>query len=131
MSKKISNEERSLISAGFKNYAGNKRAELRVINAIERKEHEKGNTNNEEYACKYRLEIEKELRILCEEIINIIESELLPRSNDIEDKVFYFKMKGDYYRYLCEILVGSEFNEYCSKGKESYLEADKLSSIEL
>ena len=56
---------------------------------------------------------------------------MLPRSNEIEDKVFYYKMKGDYYRYLCEILVGSEFNEYCNKGRESYLEADKLSSIEL
>ena len=41
MSTSISSEERSLISSGYKNYAGNKRAELRVINAIERKEHEK------------------------------------------------------------------------------------------
>jgi 14-3-3 protein epsilon len=43
MSSKISCEERSLISAAYKNFAGNKRAELRVINAIERKEAEKEN----------------------------------------------------------------------------------------
>ena len=54
MNQKITTDERSLISAAFKNAAGNKRAELRVLNAIERKEHEKENVTNEEYAKNYR-----------------------------------------------------------------------------
>ena len=74
MSSKISSEERSLISAAYKNFAGNKRAELRVINAIERKENEKENTEQSEYAASYRLSIEKELRDLCNEVISVIDS---------------------------------------------------------
>ena len=58
MSVKISCEERGLISAAYKNFAGNKRAELRVVNAIEGQEHAKENTSNEESAREYRLTIE-------------------------------------------------------------------------
>ena len=33
----------------------------------------------------------------------IMESILIPRSSLCETKVFYLKMKGDYYRYLAEV----------------------------
>ena len=59
-------------------------------------------------------------------VIQTIDEVLLNRSNDLEDKVFYYKMKGDYYRYLCEFLVGADFNENSQKGKKAYFEAQKL-----
>lgn len=40
-------------------------------------------------------------------------------------------MKGDYYRYLCEFVVGAEFNENSQKGKKAYFEAQKLCEQEL
>ncbi len=131
MSTKISAEERSLISAAYKNFAGNKRAELRVINAIERKEQEKENNEQAEYASTYRNSIEKELKTLCLHVISVIDTQLLTKAVDLEDKVFYHKMKGDYYRYLCEFVVGSEFSEHSHKGRQAYLEAENLCQMEL
>lgn len=36
---------------------------------------------------------------------SIIETELIPNSTSEEGKVFYYKMKGDYHRYLAEFQV--------------------------
>lgn len=33
----------------------------------------------------------------------MIDNRLLPKANDTVSKVFYTKMKGDYYRYLAEV----------------------------
>ena len=35
--------------------------------------------------------------------ISLFQNELIPNSNSEEGKVFYYKMKGDYHRYLAEV----------------------------
>jgi 14-3-3 protein epsilon len=67
-SSELSIEERTLVSTAYKNVVGNKRAELRVLQAIEQKELRKGNENNQIFIKIYREKIEKELRDLCEEV---------------------------------------------------------------
>lgn len=46
----------------------------------------------------YKSKIETELTDICDDILKIIESELIPNSTSEEGKVFYYKMKGDYHR---------------------------------
>lgn len=38
---------------------------------------------------------------------DLLDSHLIPKASNAESKVFYLKMKGDYYRYLAEV-AGSE-----------------------
>ena len=61
-------------------------------------------------ATDYRLKIEGELNDKCDEVLTLIEAQLFPSAqksqseNAAEARVFYLKMKGDYYRYKVEIL---------------------------
>lgn len=37
---------------------------------------------------------------------NLLGKFLIPNASQAESKVFYLKMKGDYYRYLSEVASG-------------------------
>ncbi len=41
-------------------------------------------------------------------IQSLVDKYLIPNATTTESKVFYLKMKGDYYRYLSEITTGNE-----------------------
>ena len=44
-----------------------------------------------------------------EDVINLLKKVLIPSSTSTPDaKVFYMKMQGDYYRYLCEFNSGEK-----------------------
>ena len=46
------------------------------------------------------MQVEKELRDICQDILDVLDKHLIPSSGTGESKVFYYKMKGDYHRYL-------------------------------
>jgi len=50
----------------------------------------------------YRQKIEKELEDICNDVLRLLDDPLIPNSKNPEAKVFFLKMKGDYYRYLGE-----------------------------
>merc|ERR1719258_238675 len=54
----------------------------------------------------YRIRVEAELNKICGEILELIDTNLVPMSTAGESKVFYFKMKGDYFRYIAEFTEG-------------------------
>ncbi len=87
-------EERSIVSATYKNVVGNKRAELRVLTAIKQREDRKNNEVHINYIKNYERQIEGELRQLCNEILVTLEKNLIPNSKAMDSKVFYFKMIG-------------------------------------
>jgi 14-3-3 protein beta/theta/zeta len=37
---------------------------------------------------------------------NLLDKYLIPKASNPESKVFYLKMKGDYFRYLAEVATG-------------------------
>ena len=87
-------EERNLLSVGYKNVIGTRRASWRVINAIESKEKEAAdvNTVKMEVIKSYRLKIESELTEICYDILKLLDDTLIKNSEDNEAKVFYYKM---------------------------------------
>ena len=81
---------------------GTRRAAWRTISAIQDKEEYKGSKYLDLIKW-YRMKIETELNQLCDDVINLLKTTLIPNATAAPDaKVFYMKMLGDYYRYLCE-----------------------------
>lgn len=99
--KELKDEERNLLSIAYKNSVGQRRTAWRALTAFEMKEKTKSSRFNETIDW-YKKKIETELLKVCGEIIGIIDNSLIPNTSQIESKIFYLKMKGDYNRYLSE-----------------------------
>lgn len=100
----LSNEERNLLSVAYKNVVGARRSSWRVISSIEQKT--EGSERKQQMAKEYREKVETELREICQDVLNLLDKFLIPKASNPESKVFYLKMKGDYYRYLAEVATG-------------------------
>lgn len=120
-------EERNLLSVAYKNVIGSRRASWRVISSIE----QKGEPDKLAHIQSYRRKIEEELEEICSEILEIIKNELIPNSASDEGKVFYFKMKGDYHRYLAEFQSGDFRKDSAAKALEAYSNASTVATHEL
>ncbi|CAI5503265.1 unnamed protein product [Closterium sp. Naga37s-1] len=127
----LSVEERNLLSVGYKNVIGARRASWRIMSSIEQKEENKGNEQNVARIKEYRSKIEAELSDICQDILNIIDSNLIPSSGTGESKVFYYKMKGDYYRYLAEFKTGADRKEAAEQSLKAYQSASEVATVDL
>jgi len=122
----LSVEERNLLSVAYKNVIGSRRASWRVISSIE----QKGDVDKPLIQA-YKRKIETELEDICSDILEIIKNELIPNSDSDEGKVFYYKMKGDYHRYLAEFQVGDVRKESAAKALEAYSNASTIANNDL
>lgn len=106
------------------------RSSWRVISSIEQKT--ESSARKQQLAREYRERVEKELREICYEVLvsclilnlkkslfyidfdiifqGLLDKFLIPKASNPESKVFYLKMKGDYYRYLAEVATGETRN---------------------
>lgn len=128
MDRELSNEERNLMSVAYKNVIGARRSAWRVISSIEVKT--EGNEKKHAMVKDYKTVIEKELREISKDVINLLDKHLIPKAASGESKVFYYKMKGDYYRYLAEI-GGDDKQSAVSDSEKAYEEAMKVAQEEM
>ena len=70
--KELSLDERNILSVAFKNIVGTRRAAWRVLNSIQKKENNKGNSENVNKVKTYKSQIEKELTEICQEILDLL-----------------------------------------------------------
>ncbi|ORX67487.1 14-3-3 protein, partial [Linderina pennispora] len=127
----LSVEERNLLSVAYKNVIGARRASWRIISSIEQKESSKGNTEHVEIVAKQRKVVEKELADICKDILAVLDSSLIGSASTGESKVFYLKMKGDYYRYLAEFETDAARKDASDKSLEAYKQASETATAEL
>jgi len=113
-------EERNLLSVAYKNVIGALRASWRIISTMESKETEDAKKNVGGVTTAYRVEIEKELKKICDDILNVLGDYLIKNASQDESKTFYYKMQGDYYRYLAEFTTNTERKEAAEKSLASY-----------
>jgi len=124
-------EERNLLSVAYKNVIGARRASWRIISSIEQKEESKGNQAQVERIKAYRQRVEKELEDVCGDILKVLDDNLIPAAEAGESKVFYYKMKGDYHRYLAEFASGETRQASADAAHDAYKGATDVAQTEL
>ncbi|XP_074643844.1 14-3-3 protein epsilon-like isoform X2 [Tubulanus polymorphus] len=126
----LSIEERNLLSVAYKNVIGARRSSWRIVCSLELKEDSKSAEKRAKIA-EYKAVVEKELEEKCNDIISVIDDHLEPAANNAEAKVFYNKMKGDYYRYLAEFRNGNGRKTAAENSLEAYKAASKIAESDL
>lgn len=123
-------DERNMFSVAFKNVIGSRRASWRIISSLEQRE-SKGIAMHMTCIKEYHAKIEKELETICNDVLTILSDNLLTKASTGESKVFYYKMRGDYYRYLAEFMAGDRRKEVADKSLESYEAATQIAASDL
>lgn len=116
----LNTEERDLFSAAFKSALSGRRQAVRVALSY---------SKNPEYglegtlAAGYRTKLDAEITQVCQNATTLLQNILLPNATDQESQTFYYKMTGDYYRYMAEFAedakkasMGSQATHYYNQG---------------
>ncbi len=112
--------ERNLFSVAFTNTINKLRTSLKILKNIEMTEQDKLE-ENVFLLISYKQKIEQEIDSICREIIKNLDDVLIKNSLDnYSDQVFYYKMKGDVYRYLAEIGEGEKNSYSCNQAFVAY-----------
>lgn len=138
----LAQEERNLLSVAYKNVVGARRSSWRVISSIEMKQADQDQSRGK-LAKQYKQKIEQELDDVCHDVLELLNKFLIPNTDIsqqqptagetdskidamVESKVFYLKMKGDYYRYLAEVASSETTkDEVICESELAYKEAFK------
>ncbi|KAH9598030.1 14-3-3 domain [Trypanosoma melophagium] len=108
LNSELDTEERNLLSMAYKNVIGSRRNAWRIITSIESRESAKEKSDNLSLIATLRREFETELAAICDDLLALLDTYLIPAAQGGETKVFYLKMKGDYHRYYAEIAQHEE-----------------------
>ncbi|CAL8098708.1 unnamed protein product [Calicophoron daubneyi] len=126
----LSVEERNLLSVAYKNVIGARRSSWRILSSMDQKDGE------EDSAAQRALKmleknVEKELDDISKDILELLDKHLLPSATEPESKVFFYKMKGDYQRYLAEFSTGEKRNKAAEDSLVAYKAATEIAEKEL
>uniref|UniRef100_A0AC34QS21 14-3-3 domain-containing protein n=1 Tax=Panagrolaimus sp. JU765 TaxID=591449 RepID=A0AC34QS21_9BILA len=110
-----------LLSKSYQNVVDVRRSLLRMYQSIEKKT--EGSEKKQQMAKEYREKVQKELEGICKEVIELLDKFLILKTGNLDVKLLYLKMKGDYYRYLAEVATGEDRSGYLLNSQHSYQEA--------
>merc|ERR1711941_163399 len=91
----------------------------------------KGNEDQAKYAKEYCLKVEAELQKICDTILALLDGNLISKASTGESKVFYQKMKADYYRYIAEFSDGDAKAKAAENARLAYEDAHKVAEKDL
>uniref|UniRef100_A0A671UVS1 Tyrosine 3-monooxygenase/tryptophan 5-monooxygenase activation protein beta n=1 Tax=Sparus aurata TaxID=8175 RepID=A0A671UVS1_SPAAU len=63
--------------------------------------------------------------------VNLLSEFLIPKATQAESKVFYLKMKGDYFRYLSEVASGDSKKDTVENSQQAYQDAFNISKKDM
>ncbi|KAG2254731.1 hypothetical protein Bca4012_102211 [Brassica carinata] len=115
----LTDVERELLAIGYKNVT-TKRASLRALSSIEEKEDSKGNKQNVKLINKKLDIVKHEFFSVCNDILSLIDSHLIPSTTNVESTVYYYAMKANYFRYMAEFGSDAEREGAADNSLEAY-----------
>jgi 14-3-3 protein epsilon len=127
----LNSDERNLLSVAYKALTGSRRSALRTVNAFLDDDSIKGIPERVSKLSDLKAKLIKELDDLCNELIQLTDAKLLPAAADATTKVFYEKLKADYYRYSVEFKADDARKAGAEKAKASYESAMQIAHAEL
>jgi 14-3-3 protein epsilon len=129
----LTSEERSILSITYKNAVSSRRSAIKnVATLIEQKGGRTRFPNRLARLQEFETRLQDELTDICLDLVRLIDDSLEPASFQAEERVFYEKMKADYYRYICETNKESpHFAHYSGRAKECYETALDVAQSEL
>merc|ERR1712227_457537 len=83
------------------------------------------------YAKEYCSKVEAELQKICDTILGLLDKNLIPKASTGESKVFYQKMKADYYRYIAEFTDGDAKSQAAENARKAYADAAAVAEKDL
>ncbi|KAB0368413.1 hypothetical protein FD755_020179 [Muntiacus reevesi] len=72
-----------------------------------KKEEKKGGEDKLKMIREHQQMVETELKLICCDILDVLDKHVIPAANTGKSKVFYYKMKGGYHRCLAEFATGN------------------------
>ena len=124
-------DERNLLSVAYRAVTGALRSSWRNISSLEKKEDNQSTTQSVCRIRNYRERVEKELTGVCNEVLELLEKYLIPSANHGESIVFYYKMKGDYYRYLAEFSSADQRDNATNETFAAYTKSSEIAETDL
>ncbi|CAK0790679.1 unnamed protein product [Prorocentrum cordatum] len=122
----LSAEERNLLFVAFKNAVGSRRTAWRIATAVKQREISRGNDEQALLATEYCDKIGAELDEFCSKLLELLDGGLICKATKGESKVFYHKMKADYYRYIAEHTTSDAKVKASNDATSAYEEAQAL-----
>lgn len=120
MAGQLNVEERNLFSVGFKNSITSRRTARRVMFCMESQQ---SDAISGAHITGYRQTVDRELDQICKDLIDILDGQVIRKTESGEPKVFFLKMKGDYYRYNAEIKQEHEHAACANGANDAYAAA--------
>merc|ERR1740123_653735 len=77
------------------------------------------------------MKVEEELQKICDTILGLLDGNLIKKASTRESKVFYQKMKADYYRYIAEFTEGADKETATQKASSAYKAAKDVADQQL
>lgn len=116
----LSEKEKNLFSIAFKTVSASKRNSLRILLSSYSNKDLMDNPVLYNEIDTMASTLKGELTAICEEVVSICHNSTANPNIMPEDKVFFNKMVGDYYRYVAEFASGEERDSISRKAQEAY-----------
>lgn len=119
---KLTTSQKNLLNTIVKSSVDSPRSSIKKLNNFITTERSAGHADNVEALTKIKRNCINEITDVCSKCLDLIENKLIPENeDDPESLVYFYKVRGDIYRYIMETSPDSE--DALKKASDSYLYA--------